>query len=131
MLLRLTLAYLNLQWHSSKSQKSTSRLDHGMALSITLDPTETGPLFLQIAARVRTAIARGQMSPGGRLPSSRALAAQLAVARGTVDAAYAMLAGEGAIVAHGSAGTIVAGLPGLPGRRGQVPEQSPFAFPPA
>jgi GntR family transcriptional regulator / MocR family aminotransferase len=99
-----------------------------MALSITLDPTETGPLFLQIAARVRIAIARGQMSPGGRLPSSRALAAQLAVARGTVDAAYAMLAGEGAIVAHGSAGTIVAGLPG---RRGQAPEQSPFAFPSA
>jgi GntR family transcriptional regulator / MocR family aminotransferase len=99
-----------------------------MTLSITLDPTETGPLFLQIAARVRTAIARGQMPPGGRLPSARALAAQLAVARGTVDAAYAMLAGEGAIVAHGSAGTIVAGLPG---RRGQVPEQSPFAFPSA
>jgi GntR family transcriptional regulator / MocR family aminotransferase len=99
-----------------------------MTLSITLDPTETGPLFLQIAARVRTAIARGQMSPGGRLPSSRALAAQLAVARGTVDAAYAMLAGEGAIVAHGSAGTIVAGLAG---RRGQAPEQSPFTFPPA
>ena len=98
-----------------------------MTLSITLDPTETGPLFLQIAARVRTAIAHGQMSPGGRLPSSRALAAQLAVARGTVDAAYAMLAGEGAIVAHGSAGTIVAGLAG---RRGQAPEQSPFTFPP-
>jgi GntR family transcriptional regulator/MocR family aminotransferase len=98
-----------------------------MTLDITLDPTGADPLFLQIAARLRTAIASGHVLPGARLPSSRALAAQLAVARGTVDAAYGMLAGEGAIVTHGAVGTIVAGEPGP---RITVPEQSPFPFPP-
>ena len=68
-----------------------------MTFNITLDATEEDPLFLQIATRVRTAITVGHLLPGARLPSSRALAAQLAIARGTVDAAYALLAGEGAI----------------------------------
>ena len=80
-----------------------------MTLNLTLDPTAAEPLFLQIAARVRSAIATGHVLAGARLPSARALAAQLAVARGTVDAAYAMLAGEGAIVTRGSAGTRVSG----------------------
>ena len=70
-------------------------LDRAMPLRITLDASEKDPLFLQIAARVRAAIAAGHLLPGARLPSSRALAAQLAIARGTVDAAYALLTGEG------------------------------------
>jgi GntR family transcriptional regulator/MocR family aminotransferase len=96
-----------------------------MTLDFTLDPTEAEPLFLQIAARVRSSIATGHLVPGGKLPSSRALAAQLAVARGTVDAAYALLAGEGAIVSRGSAGTIVSGATGV--RIGAV-EHTPFMF---
>lgn len=96
-----------------------------MTLHITIDQAETDPLFLQIAARVRSAIAAGHISPGGKLPSARALAAQLAVARGTVDAAYALLAGEGAIVSRGSAGTVVSGTPGI--RIGAL-EHTPFMF---
>ena len=83
-----------------------------MALDIKLETTDKSPLFLQIATRIRSAIAAGQLSPGARLPSSRALAAQLAIARGTVDAAYAMLVGEGAIETRRPAGTIVSGLSG-------------------
>lgn len=99
-----------------------------MTLSITLDAAGKEPLFLQIAARIRAAIATGQLLAGARLPSSRALAAQLAIARGTVDAAYAMLAGEGAIETRKSAGTIVAGQigPWL-----EFAEQAPFLFPSA
>ena len=96
-----------------------------MTLDFTLDLTEADPLFLQIAARVRSSIATGQIVPGARLPSSRALAAQLAVARGTVDAAYALLAGEGAIVTRGSAGTIVSGVAGT---RIEAVEHTPFMF---
>ena len=96
-----------------------------MTLDLTLDPTESDPLFLQIAARLSSAIATGHVSPGARLPSARALAAQLAVARGTVDAAYAMLAGEGAIVPRGPAGTIVSGPAG--GRTSRS-EHTPFMF---
>ena len=99
-----------------------------MPLTITLDATETEPLFLQIAARVRSAIATGHVTPGTRLPSTRALAAQLAVARGTVDAAYALLTGEGAIVTKGSAGTVVAGT--AKERIVQI-APTPFMFAPA
>ena len=74
---------------------------------ITLDPGESGPLFLQIATRLRAAISTGAIGAGARLPSARTLSAQLGVARGTIDAAYDMLAGEGAIEPRGAAGTIV------------------------
>jgi len=47
------------------------------------------------------------MRPGDRLPSARALAVQLRVARGTVDAAYELLQGEGYIIARRPSGSIV------------------------
>lgn len=65
------------------------------------------PLQEQIYRRVRAAIADGRLPPGERLPSTRALAGELGVARGTVDAAYARLAGEGYLLPRGSAGTVV------------------------
>ena len=74
---------------------------------ITLDPGEPGPLYLQIATRLRSAIATGALTSGTRLPSARTLSSQLGVARGTIDAAYDLLAGEGAIEPRGAAGTVV------------------------
>jgi GntR family transcriptional regulator / MocR family aminotransferase len=65
------------------------------------------PLYRQIYDHFRHAIARGQLRPGDRMPPIRTLAHQFATARGTIDAAYAMLAGEGYIVGRGPAGTIV------------------------
>ncbi len=97
-----------------------------MPLNFTLDPTAADPLFLQIAARVRAAIIGGQMAPGMRLPSCRALAVQLSVDRGTVEAAYAVLAGEGAIRKRASAGAVVAGLTGT---RIELAKHTPFMFP--
>ena len=78
-----------------------------MSATITLDRELGGPLTQQIANRLRDAIAAGALAPGARLPSARSLAGQLGVARGTVDAAYAMLAGEGTLEPRGPAGTIV------------------------
>jgi GntR family transcriptional regulator/MocR family aminotransferase len=69
------------------------------------------PLYRQIYDHFRAAIAAGQLRPGERLPSARALSQQLAAARGTVDSAYAMLTGEGYTVSRGSLGTVV--TPGL------------------
>jgi GntR family transcriptional regulator / MocR family aminotransferase len=89
---------------------------------ITLDPGEPGPLYLQIATRLRSAIATGALASGARLPSARTLSSQLGVARGTVDAAYDLLAGEGAIEPRGAAGTIISaqvdGLAKIPVQRG-------------
>lgn len=74
-------------------------------------PSAALPLQEQVYQRIREAIADGRLAPGARLPSTRSLAAQLSVARGTVDAAYGRLAGEGYVVGRGAAGTVVA--PGL------------------
>jgi GntR family transcriptional regulator/MocR family aminotransferase len=72
-----------------------------------LDRTDPRSLQDQLAGRIRAAVADGRLAPGSRLASSRALAAQLGLARGTVDAAYARLAGEGLLVTRGPGGTIV------------------------
>lgn len=66
------------------------------------------PLQEQLYQRIRTAIAERQLTPGEKLPSVRTLASELGVARGTVDTAYARLAGEGYLLSRGPAGTIVA-----------------------
>ena len=73
----------------------------------SLDRGADVPLQAQLYQRIRTAIADGRLPRGERLPSARGLAAQLGVARGTVDAAYARLAGEGYLLSRGPAGTIV------------------------
>src|SRR5262245_16269594 len=57
---------------------------------------------------LRDAIRTGRLAPGSRLPSSRALAADLAVARNTVAAAYGQLVAEGWLEARHGSGTRVA-----------------------
>lgn len=69
------------------------------------DPNE--PTYRQIYRRYRDAIVQGRLHPGDRVPSVRALAAELNLARGTVEAAYALLIGEGYLQTRGPAGTIV------------------------
>jgi GntR family transcriptional regulator/MocR family aminotransferase len=76
-----------------------------------LDPAASEPFYRQIYERFRSAIASGSLQPGGRIPSARALTIELGLARGTIDAAYSLLAAEGYIQARGQAGTIV--TPGL------------------
>jgi GntR family transcriptional regulator/MocR family aminotransferase len=76
-----------------------------------LDANAAEPFYRQIYDRFRDAIASGVLKPGDRIPSARALTKELGLARGTVDAAYSLLAAEGYIVARGQAGTVV--TPGL------------------
>jgi GntR family transcriptional regulator / MocR family aminotransferase len=96
-----------------------------MTFPITLDPAEAGPVYLQLANRLRATFASGALAAGARLPSSRALASQLGVARNTVDSAYALLAGEGAIESRGPAGTVVSAQMTA---RVSPPRQWPMAF---
>jgi GntR family transcriptional regulator/MocR family aminotransferase len=72
-----------------------------------LDPTAAEPFYRQIYDRFRGAIAGGLLNPGDRIPSARALTKELGLARGTIEAAYSLLAAEGYIQARGQAGTIV------------------------
>jgi GntR family transcriptional regulator/MocR family aminotransferase len=76
-----------------------------------LIPRTAEPFYRQIYERICGAIAGGLLKPGARLPSARALAKELGLARGTVEAAYSLLSAEGYIQARGQAGTIV--TPGL------------------
>ncbi len=61
-----------------------------------------------VESALRAAIRDGQLAPGLRLPSSRDLATQLGVARGTVTAAYGQLTAEGYLTARRGSGTTVA-----------------------
>ena len=57
---------------------------------------------------LRRAVLRGQLPAGTVLPSSRALAAELGVARATVVGAYEQLVAEGYLVARQGSKTVVA-----------------------
>jgi DNA-binding transcriptional MocR family regulator len=65
-------------------------------------------LTYQVAATLRSRIAQGELRAGMRLPSERALAAQLQVSRVTVVRALARLRLEGLILTRHGAGTFVA-----------------------
>lgn len=73
-----------------------------------------------VEVELRRAIRDGRLVPGTRLPSSRDLAAQLDVARGTVTSAYTQLVAEGYLTTRRGSGTTVASL-GPAGASG-VPE---------
>jgi GntR family transcriptional regulator/MocR family aminotransferase len=72
-------------------------LDRGSAL----------PLSRQLATALRRAIAEGSFGAGARLPSTRALAAELGIARSTVVTVFEQLAAEGYIAARPGSGYFV------------------------
>jgi len=69
-------------------------------------------LFRWLYDEIRMAIVAGRLRPGTRLPSSRSIARQQNVARGTVVAAFEQLAAEGYIECVVGSGTFV--KPALP-----------------
>ena len=77
-----------------------------------VDPRSPTPLYEQIAARVRVAIASGELSPGDALPSTRQLAHQLRVNPATVVQAYRDLASDGFVETRHGQGTFVLEVPG-------------------
>jgi GntR family transcriptional regulator / MocR family aminotransferase len=65
----------------------------------------------QLRLALRRAIAEGVLLPGTRLPSTRALAADLGVSRGLVVEVYEQLTAEGWLTARHGSGTVVATHP--------------------
>ena len=61
-----------------------------------------------LESALRDAVRAGRLRPGTRLPSSRALAADLGIARNTVAEVYSQLVAEGWLTAQAGAGTSVA-----------------------
>lgn len=99
------------------------------ALSLGIDPADPTPKTDQIIRALRERIGSGAIRAGGRLPSSRSLAADLGVARGTVTAAYDQLVAEGFVEARRGAGLFVcpevAALPGVAADPARAPAPTP------
>jgi GntR family transcriptional regulator/MocR family aminotransferase len=64
-------------------------------VQLVLDPAADAPLYRQVYEGLRDAILSGRLARGARLPSTRALAADLGVARNTVLLAFEQLRSEG------------------------------------
>ena len=62
-----------------------------------VNPSSPAPLFEQVAASVRRAIADGGLQPKERLPSAKEVAAALGINMHTVLRAYQLLRDEGLI----------------------------------
>ncbi|MEU0743652.1 PLP-dependent aminotransferase family protein [Streptomyces sp. NPDC006134] len=78
-----------------------------LGIDLHLEPSGPG-LRRGLTNALREAVRTGRLAPGTRLPSSRALAADLGVARNTVADAYADLVAEGWLTARQGSGTRVA-----------------------
>ena len=76
----------------------------------------------QLVSAVRTAVHDGSFPTASRLPSTRALAADLGISRTVTAEAYARLIAEGYLETRHGSGTFVADLtlPGPPPQRGHV-----------
>lgn len=66
-----------------------------------------GPLHRKLSDSLRSAVRRGLLPAGSRLPSERDLATRLAVSRSTVVTAYDALRGEGLLKSRQGSGTRV------------------------
>ncbi|QZY28608.1 GntR family transcriptional regulator [Nocardioides coralli] len=72
------------------------------------DPDSTQPPFDQLRSQIARRAASGDLAPGTRLPTVRALAGELGLAANTVARAYRELEADGVVVTEGRRGTFVA-----------------------
>jgi GntR family transcriptional regulator/MocR family aminotransferase len=95
-----------------------------------LDRASRTPLTRQIYMQVRSAVLSGALCPGTRVPSSRAMASKLGVARASVVLAYEQLLAEGYVESRQGSGTFISGdLTGLASRRRGAPRAIKCAVP--
>lgn len=78
-----------------------------MALRLEVDTRSGVPIYVQLVEGVRHALEVGTLRPGERLPTVRALAAELMVAPNTVVKAYNELQRMGLIESRPGVGTAV------------------------
>ena len=65
------------------------------------------PVYQQIMALIRGAVLRGELPPGGKIPSVRELAAEAQVNPNTMQRAMSELEREGLLVSGGTSGRTV------------------------
>ncbi|WP_136313718.1 MULTISPECIES: GntR family transcriptional regulator [Actinomyces] len=77
-------------------------------MDLEVDPLSPTPIYQQLRDRIVEGIARGELPPGRRLPSVRALAGAFAINPATVSKAYDLLRAEGLVVTNAKSGTVIA-----------------------
>jgi GntR family transcriptional regulator / MocR family aminotransferase len=90
---------------------SRTNLSPVSELAIDLDRDGGGALHRQIETSIRQRIRSGALPGGVALPPTRALAAELGVARGVIVEAYAQLVAEGYLTSRSGGYTQVASAP--------------------
>jgi GntR family transcriptional regulator len=80
-----------------------------VSLDITVDVKGPTPPYEQIRSQIAAYVQSGLLADGARLPTMRALAADLGVATGTVARAYSELEAAGLIASRRRTGTVVVG----------------------
>jgi DNA-binding transcriptional regulator YhcF (GntR family) len=75
---------------------------------LPLDPAAPEPPFEQLRSQIARRAGSGELQAGSRLPTVRALAAELDLAVNTVARAYRELEADGVVVTEGRRGTFVA-----------------------
>ena len=82
-------------------------------LSVRLNPEDKRPLYRQIYEYIRGEIRSGALEPGERIPSTRAMSADLHIARSTAELAYSQLLSEGYIHSKKNSGYYVSEVENL------------------
>ncbi|GAA0976550.1 HTH-type transcriptional repressor YtrA [Nocardioides aquaticus] len=75
---------------------------------LSIDPTSSEPPFAQLRAAIASRAASGRLEAGEKLPTVRALAADVGLAVNTVARVYRELEADGVVVTEGRRGTFVA-----------------------
>ena len=84
---------------------------------ISLNYRDSRPIYEQIKDGLRKLMVTGALQPDEKLPSVRALAAQLAINPNTIQRAYNELEGEGYIYSVPGKGSFAAGNAGADAQR--------------
>lgn len=82
-------------------------MDSNPLAFISVDSTDKTAPYQQVRQQILTAISKGKLKAGTKLPSVRALAEQLGLAVNTAAKVYKELEAGGAVVTRGRHGTIV------------------------
>lgn len=79
-------------------------------MEFQIDTASRTPIYRQLAAQIREAVARGRLLPDQRLPSVRDLSRQLVVNPNTIARVYTELEREGVLNTRPGLGVFVAHL---------------------
>ena len=90
-----------------------------VSLELGIDAASGVPAFLQLRAQIIEQVRSGALKPGMRIPTVRALAAELGIAPNTVAKAYRHLEEDGILETRGRNGSFISPQGGAAERKAQ------------